>query len=94
MADALFESGRLTEIYDPLHDDRLDLDPYLDLVTELGARSVLDVGCGTGTFASHLTRRDIDVVGVDPAGASLDVAARKPGAEMVRWIHGDPTVPR
>jgi SAM-dependent methyltransferase len=31
------------------------------------------------------------VVGVDPAEASLEVARGKPGAEKVRWIHGDAT---
>jgi SAM-dependent methyltransferase len=31
------------------------------------------------------------VTGVDPARASLDVARAKPGAEGVRWLHGDAT---
>jgi SAM-dependent methyltransferase len=52
---------------------------------------VLDVGCGTGTFAVMLAGRDIEVVGVDPAHGSLDVARGKPGAERVHWIHGDAT---
>ncbi|MGW0808560.1 class I SAM-dependent methyltransferase [Nonomuraea sp. NPDC002799] len=52
---------------------------------------MLDVGCGTGTFAVLLAARGLDVTGVDPAGASLDVARAKPGAERVRWIHGDAT---
>jgi SAM-dependent methyltransferase len=30
-------------------------------------------------------------VAVDPAGASLDVARGKPGADEVRWVHGDAT---
>ena len=47
---------------------------YAAIVDELGARSVLDVGCGTGTFALLLAARGIEVVGVDPAVASLDVA--------------------
>ncbi|WP_426241575.1 class I SAM-dependent methyltransferase [Nocardioides sp. LHG3406-4] len=59
------------------------------MVDEYGARSVLDVGCGTGTFACLLARRGIGVVGVDPALASLDVAQRKLGADRVTWIHGD-----
>nr|WP_290371160.1 class I SAM-dependent methyltransferase [Ruania halotolerans] len=50
---------------------------------------MLDVGCGTGTFATMLAARGHEVVGVDPAGASLDVARTKPRADEVHWIHGD-----
>src|SRR5262249_30654291 len=75
--------------YDPLDPDRSDLDAYVSIVEELGARRVLDVGCGTGTFACLLGLRGIDVVGVDPARASLDVARTKAGADRVRWILGD-----
>ena len=91
MADDGFEVPRLAQLYDPLDPDRSDLDVYAAIVDELGARSVLDVGCGTGTFALLLAAGGLDVVGVDPALASLDVARAKPGAERVRWIHGDAT---
>ncbi|TDD47366.1 class I SAM-dependent methyltransferase [Nonomuraea terrae] len=89
MADAIFEHPRLAAVYDPLDPDRGDLDVYAAIAEELGARRVLDVGCGTGTFALLLAGRGIEVTGVDPAAASLDVARAKPGAERVRWIHGD-----
>ena len=92
VADAIFEERRLAEIYDPLDADRSDLDVYAALVEEFGAWTVLDIGCGTGTFACLLAARGIEVVGVDPAGASLDVARAKPGADRVRWIHGDATM--
>jgi SAM-dependent methyltransferase len=92
MADALFEERRLAEIYDPLNPDRSDLDAYAAIVAEFGARSVLDVGCGTGTFACLLAGRGVDVTGLDPAAASLDVARAKPGAERVQWLHGEATV--
>lgn len=91
MPDAHFAVPRLAEIYDWLDADRSDLDVYAAMVAEFGARSVLDVGCGTGTFACLLTERGVDVVGVDPAEASLDVARRKPVADRVRWLHGDAT---
>ena len=89
VADDFFEEPRLAQVYDPLDPDRSDLEVYAAIVDELGARSVLDIGCGTGTFACMLARRGIDVVGVDPAQASLNVARSKPGADRVRWIHGD-----
>lgn len=61
------------------------------MAEEFGARQVLDIGCGTGVFALLLADRGIEVVGVDPAEASVDVARGKPGSERVRWICGDAT---
>jgi SAM-dependent methyltransferase len=91
VADAIFEERRLAEIYDPMDPDRSDLDAYVALAEWFGARAVLDIGCGTGTFACLLAERGIGVIAVDPAGASLDVARAKPGADRVRWVHGDVT---
>jgi SAM-dependent methyltransferase len=89
MANEEFEHPRLASVYDALDPDRSDLDVYVAIAAELGARRVLDLGCGTGTFALLLAERGIEVIGVDPAGASLDVARAKPGGERVRWILGD-----
>ncbi|MGW2099716.1 class I SAM-dependent methyltransferase [Streptomyces olivaceoviridis] len=91
MADACFAHPRLAAIYDPLDPDRSDLDAYLRIAEEFGARRVLDIGCGTGVFALLLADRGIEVVGVDPARASIDVARAKPGGDRVRWICGDVT---
>lgn len=89
MPDDLFAVARLAEIYDPLEPERPDLEAYAAMVGEFGASRVLDVGCGTGTFACLLAERGVEVVGVDPALASLEVARRKPGASLVRWVAGD-----
>lgn len=91
MPDALFAEPRLAALYDILDDDRSDLDLYVGVVERLGATSVLDIGCGTGTLACRLTQTGVDVIGVDPAAASLDLARCKPGAKQVTWIHGDAT---
>ncbi|MBZ9642793.1 class I SAM-dependent methyltransferase [Streptomyces sp. PSKA30] len=91
MADDCFAHPRLAAIYDPLDPDRSDLDAYLRIAEEFEARRVLDIGCGTGVFALLLADREIEVVGVDPALASIDVARAKPGSERVRWICGDAT---
>lgn len=89
MADALFEEPRLAAVYDPLDPDRSDLDVYAAVTVEFGARTVLDIGCGTGTFACLLAGRGVRVIGVDPAAASLEVARAKPGAGRVRWIQAE-----
>jgi SAM-dependent methyltransferase len=91
MVDPIFEQPRLAQVYDPLDPDRRDLDAYEAMVEEFGAHSVLDIGCGTGTFACMVARRGLTVTAVDPAGAMLAVAATKPGANRVRWVRGDAT---
>jgi SAM-dependent methyltransferase len=91
VVDAIFADPRLAELYDPLDPDRGDLAVYAAMADEFGARSVLDIGCGTGTFACLLARRGLTVTAVDPAEASLVVARAKPGADRVRWVHGDAT---
>lgn len=88
MADEIFANPRLAQIYDALDPDRSDLDAYLDMAREFGARRVLDIGCGTGTFALLLADHGFDVTAVDPALASLEVARAKSGAERVCWLHG------
>lgn len=91
MIDPIFSEPRLAEIYDAFESDRRDLDAYADIVAEFGAGSVLDIGCGTGTFSCLLAGRGIGVIGVDPAAASLNVARAKREADLVRWIRTDAT---
>jgi SAM-dependent methyltransferase len=91
MVDALFGVPRLVGVYDLLDEGRGDLEHYVAMVGEFGAERVLDVGCGTGELACWLGRLGVDVVGVDPAEASLEVAKGKEFADRVRWIHGDAT---
>lgn len=87
--DAIFAVPRLAAVYDAFDGDRDDLTAYLALADELGARRVLDVGCGTGCLAVLLAGSGRMVVGVDPAEASLEVAKSKDPARRIRWVRGD-----
>ena len=88
MVDAHYSEPRLAALYDPLDPDRSDLEVYAAMAAEFGARSVLDIGCGTGTLACLLASRGLSVTGLDPALASLDIARAKPFGDRVRWVHG------
>jgi SAM-dependent methyltransferase len=91
MPDPIFADPRLARLYDVFDDSRADLDAYLGIADELGARRVIDIGCGTGSLAILLAETGRTVLAVDPAEASLEVARSKDGAGRVTWVHGDAT---
>jgi SAM-dependent methyltransferase len=64
-----------------------DVHGEASLVQRLGARSVLDAGCGTGRVGRELAARGIEVVGVDLDPSMLTAARRRaPGLD---WRLGD-----
>lgn len=71
------EDPEFVRLYDVENQDLWDLDFYRDLVLELGAEHVLDIGCGTGGFAVELARRQLSVTGVDPSAVMIEVAQRQ-----------------
>lgn len=91
MPDAIFAHLRLASIYDAFDGERDDLTAYLNIAAELAAARVLDMGCGTGCLAVLLAENGHTVMGVDPAGASLEVAASKDKTATITWVQGDAT---
>lgn len=83
-----FVEDRLAALYDVFYppEERDDFAFYLPLV--MAARSVLDVGCGTGALlrmareAGHSGR----LCGLDPASGMLNQARRRADIE---WVQGD-----
>lgn len=84
-ADLLYTDPRLVAVYDLFNAGDQDFAFY---AAAIGAarRRILDLGCGTGTFARRLAAAGHDVVAIDPAPAMIDYARRQPGADAVRWF--------
>ena len=59
------------------------------LAADIGARTVVDLGCGTGLLTRVLGGRGHAVIGIDPSPEMLAVARRGPHADQVRWISGN-----
>lgn len=87
-----YSDPRWVALYDLLNPYAADTEFYIGLAAELEARTVIDIGCGTGLLASELARRGHTVVGVEPSPAMLGVARGRAGADLVRWIDGDASV--
>lgn len=75
--------------FDALAAQGQDVHGEADFVSGLAPGSVLDAGCGTGRVAIELTRRGVEVVGVDN-DASMLATARDRGPD-VEWIQADVT---
>jgi SAM-dependent methyltransferase len=84
--DHLYHDPDLVQFYDIENEGGADFAFCLELAR--AARSVLDLGCGTGQLAAALSDGR-HVTGVDPAGAMLDVARRRPGGAAAEWVEAD-----
>ncbi|WP_093469349.1 class I SAM-dependent methyltransferase [Streptomyces melanosporofaciens] len=88
MVDTQFSDRRLAALYDLFcpWDERGDFTFYLPLV--MSARSVLDVGCGTGALLRRAREDGHEgrLCGLDPAVGMLEVARAYPDVE---WVLGD-----
>lgn len=88
MPHAQYNDPRLVPLYDLQNRWAADNDFFLALANEQPASRIADVGCGTGRLTVALAAAGHQVTGLEPAGASLQVARQKAGAEKVRWLHG------
>lgn len=85
--DNHYQDPRLVSVYDALNASRADFDFYIDQLPNPPC-DVLDIGCGTGTFALELATRGYRVTGVDPASEMIAAAQNKRGAKQVNWVTG------
>ncbi len=88
---AEFTDPRLVAVYDSLNSYDEGTQPafYLGLAEELGARSVVDVGCGTGLITREFVDRRYAVTALEPSAAMLAVARRRIGEDRATWLEGE-----
>jgi SAM-dependent methyltransferase len=66
------------------------VDPAVDLLAELAAGGrVLELGIGTGRIAVPLSRRGVEVAGIDLSSAMVERLHAKPGGEAIAVTLGD-----
>ncbi|MBN8245077.1 class I SAM-dependent methyltransferase [Nitratireductor aquimarinus] len=86
LAETLYADPDVAQFYDYRGAARPDLAFCRKLASD--AHSVLDLGCGTGELATQLADNH-RFVGIDPAGAMLDIARGRRNDPLVEWIEGD-----
>lgn len=86
ISDPLYRDPQLADFYDLENGWGPDFDFCVKFAE--GAESVLDLGCGTGELTTALAQGRA-VTGVDPAGAMLEIARRRPGGKKIAWVEGD-----
>jgi SAM-dependent methyltransferase len=84
-----YRDAELVELYDLDNPAGEDHAYYRSLADEVDARSIVDLGCGTGLLTRSLAGTGRMVTGVDPSRTMLDYARRQPGRVLVTWVHGD-----
>jgi SAM-dependent methyltransferase len=85
-----YNQPELADLYDDENVWDASADFYLDLARQIGAKTLLDIGCGTGTVTRGIAAAiGVRAMGVDPAAPMLAVARRKTEGEAVEWIEAD-----
>jgi ubiquinone/menaquinone biosynthesis C-methylase UbiE len=86
--NTLYADPRLVDLYDLLNSGDWDYAFYERQIGRQHQR-ILDLGCGTGTFALRLIAACHSVVAVDPSATMINYARQRPGSSGVEWIAGD-----
>ncbi len=78
------------DVYDEWYGDVSDLEGTVDSIAALaGGAPVLELGIGTGRLALPLSRRGLEVHGIDASPAMLERLRAKPGGDALPVVLGD-----
>lgn len=72
-----------SQIYDLLHADKA-YSSEVDFIygmynthSVIELQNILDVGCGTGNHLKHMSKEDVNILGVDPSAEMINIAREK-----------------
>jgi SAM-dependent methyltransferase len=83
-----FTDPRLVAIFDTMNSIDWFQGFYPKLAGKLAPKSIVDIGCGTGLLTCELAKLGYKMIGLEPSGALLDLARRRPEGRGVKWIEG------
>jgi SAM-dependent methyltransferase len=83
-----FSDRRLVALYDTLNPFGEDSEFFCKQAEIRAAKTIIDLGCGTGLLTVELAKRGHQMTGIEPSEAMLAVARAKPYADQIKWIQG------
>lgn len=84
-----FSDPHLVAIYNAVNGIEGYKQFYLDLAKKLSAKTIIDIGCGSGLLTCELAKQGYTMKGVEPSRAMLDLARQTSYSDSVEWIEGD-----
>jgi len=87
--DLHYTDPRLVDLYEADNPRGIDYDFYIQLAKDINAKTILDLGCGTGLLARELAALGWHVTAIDPAPAMLAYGKKQPDAHLLTWLEGD-----
>jgi len=83
-----FSDTRLVALYDTLNPFGDDSEFFCKQAEKLSAKTIIDLGCGTGRLTCELARRGHQMTGIEPSKAMLALARARPYADQIKWMQG------
>jgi SAM-dependent methyltransferase len=83
-----FSNPRLVALYETLNPFGDDSEFFCKQAKKSAAKTIIDLGCGTGLLTVELAKRGHRMTGIEPSEAMLAIARAKPFADQVKWIQG------